>query len=103
MGSSTTRHHCASDARKGKRVRKRYYLLFVARDEQGELRKIHIPLHLVYVFLVGAVIGMLSITGMAGSYTRMLLKVARFNQLRSEKDALSARNKKLEEVAREKE
>jgi murein DD-endopeptidase MepM/ murein hydrolase activator NlpD len=33
----------------------------------------------------------------------MLLKVAHYNQLRSEKDALSERNKKLEEVAREKE
>src|SRR6266404_6736491 len=84
-------------------MRKRYYILFVARGAEGELRKIPIPLHYLYVFLAGALIGMFSITGMAGSYGRMLLKVARFNQLRSEKDALSKRYNKLEQVAQEKE
>jgi murein DD-endopeptidase MepM/ murein hydrolase activator NlpD len=84
-------------------VRKRYYVLFVTRDPEGELRKIHIPMHYLYVFLAGAVIGMLTITGMAGSYTRMLLKVARFNQLRTEKEALTQRYSKLEQVAKEKE
>ena len=83
-------------------MRKRYYILFVARGSEGELRKIPIPLHYLYVFLAGALIGMFSITGMAGSYTRMLFKVARFNQLRSEKDALSKRYTRLEQVAREK-
>ena len=65
-------------------MRKRYYILLVARDTEGQLRKIPIPLHYLYVFLAGAVIGMFTITGMAGSYTRMLAKVERFNQLRSE-------------------
>jgi len=45
---------------------------------------------------------MLTITGMAGSYTRMLVKVARFNQLKVEKEALSANYNKLEQVAKEK-
>jgi murein DD-endopeptidase MepM/ murein hydrolase activator NlpD len=84
-------------------VRKRYYVLFVARDEEGELRKIHIPMHYLYVFLVGAVAGMFVVTGMAGSYGRMLMKVASFNQLRHEKDALKQEASKLEQVAREKE
>jgi murein DD-endopeptidase MepM/ murein hydrolase activator NlpD len=82
-------------------LRKRFYILFVARDADGELRKIPIPLHYLYVFLVGAVIGMLSITGMAGSYTRMLAKVMRFNELRSEKEALKHRYNELEQVAKE--
>jgi murein DD-endopeptidase MepM/ murein hydrolase activator NlpD len=74
----------------------------VTRDSEGELRKIHIPLHYLYVFLAGAVLGMLSITGIAGSYTRMAIKVARFNQLRSEKDQLRTRYERLEQVAKEK-
>ncbi|HVZ16056.1 MAG TPA: peptidoglycan DD-metalloendopeptidase family protein [Terriglobales bacterium] len=81
---------------------KRFYILFVTRDAEGELRKIPIPLHYLYVFIVGALIGMLSITGMAGSYTRMLLKVTRFNQLRTEKEALKTRYNQLEQVAKEK-
>jgi murein DD-endopeptidase MepM/ murein hydrolase activator NlpD len=84
-------------------LRKRYYVLLVARDGEGQLRKIPIPLHHIYVFLAGALIGMLTITGMAGSYTRMLMKVARFNQLRSEKEALKTRYNQLEQVAQEKE
>ena len=82
-------------------MRKRYYILFVTRDSEGELRKIPIPLHYLYVFLAGALLGMFTITGMAGSYTRMLLKTARFNQLRSEKEALSQRYNRLERVAQE--
>lgn len=84
-------------------MRKRYYILLVARDAEGQLRKIPIPLHYLYVFLAGAVIGMFTITGMAGSYTRMLAKVERFNQLRTEKEALKSRYSRLEQVAEEKE
>jgi murein DD-endopeptidase MepM/ murein hydrolase activator NlpD len=83
-------------------LRKRFYILFVARDAEGQLRKIPIPLHYLYVFLAGALIGMFTITGMAGSYARMLWKVASFNQLRSEKNALQSRYLKLEESNHEK-
>ena len=83
-------------------MRKRTYILFVSRDAEGELRKIPIPLHYLYVFIAGALIGMLSITGMAGSYARMLFKVTRFNQLRTEKEALKTRYNQLEQVAKEK-
>lgn len=82
-------------------MQKRFYILFVARDGEGELRKIPIPLHYLYVFIAGALIGMLSITGMAGSYTRMLAKVMRFNELRTEKEALKTRYTQLEQVAKE--
>jgi murein DD-endopeptidase MepM/ murein hydrolase activator NlpD len=83
-------------------LRKRFYILFVARDAEGQLRKIPIPLHYLYVFLAGAVIGMTTITGMAGSYARMLFKVASFNQLRTETKALRSRYSQLEQVSHEK-
>ena len=83
-------------------MRKRFYILFVARDAEGQLRKIPIPLHYLYVFLAGALIGMFTITGMAGSYARMLFKVASFNQLRIEKKALQSRYSQLEQVSHEK-
>jgi murein DD-endopeptidase MepM/ murein hydrolase activator NlpD len=83
-------------------LRKRFYILFVARDGEGQLRKIPIPVHYLYVFMAGALLGMFTITGMAGSYARMLWKVARFNQLRSEKTALQTQYKQLETVTHEK-
>lgn len=84
-------------------MRKRYYILLVARDGEGQLRKIPIPLHYLYVLLAGALIGMFTITGIAGSYTRMLAKVAQFNQLRHEKEALKSRFTQLERTVQEKE
>lgn len=82
-------------------MRKRFYIMLVARNAEGELLKIPVPLHYAYVFIAGALIGMLTITGMAGSYTRMLLKTQRFNQLRTEKEALKSQYSQLEQIAQE--
>ena len=50
-------------------LQKRFYILFVARGDDGQLRKISIPVHYLYVFVIGAAIGFLSLTGIASSYT----------------------------------
>ena len=76
--------------------------MFVARDSDGQLLKIPIPVHYLYMFVAGALIGMFTITGIAGSYTRMLAKTLRFNQLRDEKDSLAKNYTHLEKVAKEK-
>ena len=83
-------------------MRKRYYIIFVARQEDGELRKIPIPLHYAYVFVAAAVIGLFTITGLAGSYSRMLLKTARFNQIRTERETIRHDYLQMEQVAHEK-
>jgi murein DD-endopeptidase MepM/ murein hydrolase activator NlpD len=77
--------------------------MLVARNAEGELLKIPVPLHYAYVFIAGALIGMLTITGMAGSYARMLLKTQRFNQLRTEKEALKSQYSQLEQIAQQNE
>ncbi len=84
-------------------MKKRYYIIFVAREQDGRLRKIPIPMHYAYVFVVAAVVGAFTITGMAGSYTRMLLKTARFNEVRSQQVALRQDYQHLQSVAHEKE
>jgi murein DD-endopeptidase MepM/ murein hydrolase activator NlpD len=83
-------------------LRKRYYIIFVARQEDGELCKIPIPLHYAYIFVAAAVIGLFTITGMAGSYSRMLLKTARFNQVRTERETIRHDYLQMEQVAHEK-
>lgn len=89
-------------------MRKRFYILFVARGDDGQLRKIPIPVQYLYVFVIGAAIGFLSLTGIARSYARMLLKVSRYNALKTEKDQLNSekeqlkdRYSQLEQVAKE--
>jgi len=67
---------------------KRHYLLFVTRDTDGSLHKVPVPIYYAYVFVAVAAIGLFSIAGLAGSYSRMLIKTARFNDLRRDHDSL---------------
>jgi len=80
---------------------KRFYILFVARGEDGQLRKIPIPHHYLYVVAVGALIGVLGLTGLASTYVRMLMKVSSYNQLRAEREDLKTRYDHLEQVSKE--
>lgn len=81
-------------------MRKRFYILFVSRGEDGQLRKIPIPVHYLYVFIVGAAVGLFGLTGLAQSYMRMLLKTSQYNELLAEKDDLKTRYTNLEQVAK---
>jgi murein DD-endopeptidase MepM/ murein hydrolase activator NlpD len=83
-------------------LNKRYYIMFVSRDENGTLNKVPIPLHYAYIFVAAAAIGMFTITGLAGSYSRMLIKTARFNQLRQDHNSLQKDYAHLEKQAHEK-
>jgi murein DD-endopeptidase MepM/ murein hydrolase activator NlpD len=83
-------------------LRTRYYIIFVAREKDGPLRKIPIPLHYAGIFVAAAVVGAFTITGMAGSYTRMMLKTASYNQVRLQQDALRKDYSQLQRVAHEK-
>ena len=83
-------------------LKKRYYIMFVSRDEDGNLNKVPVPLHYAYIFVAAAAIGMFTITGLAGSYSRMLIKTARFNQLRQDHNSLQKDYAHLEKSHHEK-
>jgi murein DD-endopeptidase MepM/ murein hydrolase activator NlpD len=80
-------------------LRKRYYILFVARDEDGRIRRIPLPLHYAYGFVAAALIGAFTIVGLAGSYTRMLLKTESYNQMRQERETLRKDYKQMAQIA----
>jgi hypothetical protein len=84
------------------KLKKRHYIMFVSRDEDGSLNKVPLPLHYAYLFVAAAAIGMFTITGLAGSYSRMLIKTARFNQLRQDHNLLQKDYAHLEKAAHEK-
>jgi hypothetical protein len=84
------------------KLKKRHYIMFVSRDENGNLNKVPVPLHYAYLFVAAAAIGMFTIAGLAGSYSRMLIKTARFNQLRQDHDSLQKDYAHLEKAAHEK-
>ena len=80
-------------------LRKRYYILFVARDEDGRVRKIPLPLQYAYGFVAAALVGAFTIVGLAGSYTRMLLKTESYNQVREERETLRKDYKQMAQIA----
>ncbi len=83
-------------------MKKRFYILLVSRDSDGTIKKVPVPLHYAYVFAGVAIIGLFTITGLAGSYSRMLIKTARFNQLRQDHATLQQDYAHLEKQAHEK-
>jgi len=80
-------------------LRKRYYILFVARDDDGQIRKIPLPLRYAYGFVAAALVGAFTIVGLAGSYTRMLLKTESFNQVRQDRENLRKNFKQMAQIA----
>src|ERR1700739_433487 len=80
-------------------LRKRYYILFVARDEDGRIRKIPLPLHYAYGFVAAAIVGAFTIVGLAGAYTRMLVKTERYTQVRQERETLRKDYKQMAQIA----
>ena len=82
--------------------KKRYYILFVSRDDDGTLNKVPVPMHYAYGFVAAAVIGLFTITGLAGSYSRMLIKMSRFNEVRQDRDLARADNAHLTQALHEK-
>ena len=80
-------------------LRKRYYILFVAREEDGRIRKIPLPLRYAYGFMAAALVGAFTIVGLAGSYTRMLLKTESYNQVRQDRETLRKNYQQMAQIA----
>ncbi len=83
-------------------LKKRHYILFVSTDDSGTLKKVTVPMHYAYAFVAAAVVGLFTITGLAGSYSRMLIKTSRFNQVRQDRDLARADNAHLAKALHEK-
>jgi hypothetical protein len=69
-------------------MRDNYYIFVVAHSIRGRLRRIRIPQYVVYVGLFFTLVGAVTVFAAVGSYTRMLLKTANYNRLRSDAELL---------------
>ena len=77
-----------------------YFIVVLAHSLHGRLRRIQIPYQFVYLVLVLAVIGGISVMGFVTSYMRITLKVANYNRLLQEVDILRLRYHNLEKESR---
>jgi murein DD-endopeptidase MepM/ murein hydrolase activator NlpD len=79
-------------------MKQEYFVVVLAHSLRGRLRRIHIPHQAVYVVLALALLGSISVFGFVASYARMAWKVANYNALKREADALRVRYQNLQKV-----
>jgi murein DD-endopeptidase MepM/ murein hydrolase activator NlpD len=77
---------------------KKFYTFLVFPGAHGTLHKICLPFYVVHLVLAFSVVGIMTITALANSYARMLLKVSNYNSLRTEREALKTQNRTLQNV-----
>jgi murein DD-endopeptidase MepM/ murein hydrolase activator NlpD len=75
-----------------------YFIVVLAHSLHGRLRRIHVPHSVIYAVLALALVGCFSMFGFISSYARMAWKVANYNSLKREADALRTRYAKLQKV-----
>ncbi len=73
-----------------------YFILVVAHSLHGRLRRIHVPYSVLYGVLALALLGTVSLAGVAASYARMFWKVSNYNTLRTEIDIIRQRYLRLQ-------
>jgi murein DD-endopeptidase MepM/ murein hydrolase activator NlpD len=80
-------------------MQQNYFILVLAHSLRGKLRRVRVPLKVVYAVMALALLGCISIFGFISSYARMAWKVANYNALRSEVEALRVRYQRLQKVS----
>lgn len=76
--------------------RRLYTLLIVG--PHGRLRKIQLPYFALHVGLAAGVVALTLMAALASSYARMLLKVANYNSVRDQHEALKTQYRSLEDA-----
>jgi murein DD-endopeptidase MepM/ murein hydrolase activator NlpD len=74
--------------------RRTYTFLIVA--PHGQLRKIQLPHYIAHVALVAGFAALIGLAALANSYARMLLKVANYDDVRNQREALKTQYETLQ-------
>jgi len=77
-------------------MEKKFYTFLIFPGAHGRLHRVRLPFYMVHLVLALSVVGIMTVAALANSYARMLLKVANYNSLRTEREALKSQNQKLE-------
>jgi murein DD-endopeptidase MepM/ murein hydrolase activator NlpD len=79
-------------------MKQNYFIVVLAHSIHGRLRRIHIPHQAIYGILALALLGCFSLFGFISSYARMAYKVASYNALKQEAEALRANYRNLQKI-----
>jgi murein DD-endopeptidase MepM/ murein hydrolase activator NlpD len=79
-----------------------YFIVVLAHSLHGRLRRVHIPYQFLYIILVLALFGTVSLFGFVSSYVQMTFKMANYNNLEREINILRSRYSSLEKESKQK-
>jgi len=82
-------------------MKQQYFIVVLAHSLHGRLRRVHVPHKVIYAILALALVGCITVLGLAGSYARMAWKVANYNNLRNEVSSLRERYDVLQRSSKE--
>ena len=82
-------------------MQQNYFILVLAHSLRGKLRRIRVPLTVVYAVMALALLGCFSIFGFISSYARMAWKVSDYNSLQHEAQLLRARYENLQKKVKQ--
>lgn len=77
-------------------MERKFYTFLIFPGAHGKLHKIQLPFYVMHLILAFSIVGVVAIAALASSYARMLLKVANYNSLRTEREALKNQFRSLE-------
>ena len=77
-------------------MEKKFYAFLIFPGAHGRLHKIQLPFYIIHMVLALSAVGIMTVAALANSYARMVLKVANYNSLRSEREALKTQYRTLE-------
>jgi murein DD-endopeptidase MepM/ murein hydrolase activator NlpD len=77
------------------------YTVIIASGAQGKMRKLQVPFYFLYLLAILAIVGGVTVLGAMGSYSRMLWKVANYNEVRGERDTLKVQYKQLQSMVKD--
>jgi len=79
-----------------------YFVVVLAHSLHGRLRRVHIPHKAIYAAFAFTLVGCITMLFFLSSYLRMSWKVAHYNSLRTEVEALRTKYQELENVDHQK-
>ena len=82
-------------------MNRNYFIVVLAHPVHGRIKRLKVPHYFFHIVLSVVIFGAIVGIGSLSSYSRMLTKVAEFNQMRSEKAALQAQYDELRESVEE--
>ncbi len=77
------------------------YTLLIFSEARGKVRKIEFPFYIGHLLLAFSIVGIVTVAALTTSYTRMLLKVSNYNDVRADREVLKSKYRTLQNVVTE--